>query len=342
MMNRWGATAVAVALAAVATAPAAVAQQDSPAPEAAPPFTSTAPPPSAPAPTARIETDSVRLVGGRLVRHLRLAIPGAPDGTATITWQAYGGSRSATRLPRLGHGRVTVSVSSGHLTFRKRIRVGGGFDRSGGFCEQIDLSSLGAVMPATTACPDASTATRGQLPSRVPEFSMYSDSVGAGLLMSSGATARAAGDMSAVFDLKVCRRLTYLPCPPNPVSALSAIRSQPGSVGDIAVIDVGYNDWAQVYGIEPVISALRARGVKRIVWMTLREHQSSYASINVMIRAAAKRHPFIQVADWNAASAGVGGFAADGVHLSSGSSVNALADFVRREVGKAAGALERS
>jgi hypothetical protein len=335
-MNRWGATALAVALAAVATAPAAVAQQGLPAPEAAPEPTPTAPALSAPAPTARIETDSVRLVGGRLVRHLRLTIPGAPDGTATVTWQAYGGSRSATRLPRLGHGRVTVPVSDGQLTFRKRVRVGDGFDRSGGFCEQIDLTGLGAVMPATTTCPDASTATRGQLPSRVPEFSMYSDSAGAGLLMSAGATTRAAGDMSAVFDLKVCRRLTYLPCPPNPVSALSAIRSQPGSVGDIAVIDVGYNDWAQVYGIEPVVSALRARGVKRIVWMTLREHQSSYASINAMIRAAAKRHPFIQVADWNAASSGLGGFAADGVHLSSGSAVNALADFVRAAVQKAA------
>jgi hypothetical protein len=332
-MNRWGATAAAVALAMVTTAPVAVAQQGLPVGEG----TTPAPGAVVPSVTARIDTSTVRLSGGRLVRDLRLTIPGAPSGVATITWSAYGGSRSATRLARLGHGRATVPVRGGQITFRRRVHIGGGFDRSGGFCEQVDLSALGAVMPTPTVkCPDTDTATRDQLSSHVPEFSMYSDSVGAGLLESSGGTARAAGDMSAVFDLKVCRRLTYLPCPPNPVSALSAIKSQPGSVGDIAVIDVGYNDWAQVYGIEPVVSALRARGVKRIVWMTLREHQSSYASINVMIRAAARRHPFIQVADWNAASAGVGGFAADGVHLSSGSSVNALADFVRESVRQAA------
>ena len=296
----------------------------------------------APANVARIDTDTVRLVSGRLVRTLRVSIPGAPDGTATVTWQAYGGSRSAHRLPRIGHGRATIAVRDGRFTFRRRVRVGGGFDRSGGFCEQVDLASLGATMPRAASCPDSATAGRDQLTSRVPEFSMYSDSVGAGLLEASGATTRAAGDMSAVFDLKVCRRLTYLPCPPNPESALSAIRSQPGSVGDIAVIDVGYNDWAQVYGIEPVVAALRARGVKRIVWVTLREVASGTGSINAMIRAAARRHPFIQIADWNAASSGLGGFAADGMHLSSGSTVYALADFVRREVGKAAEALGRS
>jgi len=300
------------------------------------------PPVVAPIITAHVETDTVRLVGGRLVRDLRLTVPGAHDGTAVIAWQAFGGARTATQLARLGHGRATVAVRDGRITFRRRVHIGGGFDRSGGFCEQVDLSAVGAVMPNSVTCPDSDTATRAQLPARVPEFSMYSDSVGAGLLESSGATTRAAGDQSAVFDLKVCRRLTYLPCPPNPVSALTAIRQQPGSVGDIAVIDVGYNDWAQVYGIEPVISALRARGVKRIVWVTLRETEGGMGSINAMIRAAARRHPFIQIADWNAASAGLGGFAADGVHLSSGSTVNALADFVRTEVQKAAVILRKS
>lgn len=296
----------------------------------------------APANVARIDTDTVRLVSGRLVRTLRVSIPGAPDGAATITWQAYGGSRSAIRLPRIAHGRATVAVRDGQFTFRRRVHIGGGFDRSGGFCEQVDLAPLGAVMPHAASCADSATADRGQLTAHVPEFSMYSDSVGAGLLESSGATARAAGDMSAVFDLKVCRRLTYLPCPPNPESALSAIRSQRGSVGDIAVIDVGYNDWAQVYGIEPVVSALRARGVKRIVWVTLREAGPGMGSINAMIRAAARRHSFVQIADWNAASAGLGGFAADGMHLSGGSTINALADFIRHEVTEAAVILQGS
>ncbi len=113
-------------------------------------------------------------------------------------------------------------------------------------------------------------------------------------------------------------------------------------MGDIAVIDVGYNDWSAVYGIDPVIAALRARGVKRIVWFTLRERESASVSINAMIRQAARRHRFIQVADWNARSAGMAGFAADGVHLSSTSAINALADFVRDQVAQAVRVIEAS
>ena len=330
-MTRPGALGVALGLALVA-APLAAAQVMPPAPES---------PVMAPR-TARVDSSTVRLLPRRMVRDLHVVIPGGGDGVATINWQAYGGSRSATRLARIAHGRAVVPIRGGELHFRRRVKVGGGFDRSGGFCEVIDLTSVGAVMPTAAACPDGDGIARDQIPARVPEFTMYGDSVGAGLQEVAGGTARAAGDASAVFDLKVCRRLTYLPCPPNPPSVLTAVRSQPGSVGDIAVIDVGYNDWAQVYGIEPTITALRARGVKRIVWVTLRESEPGMGSINAMIRAAARRHPFVQVADWNAASAGIGGFAADGVHLSGGSAVNALADFVRREVQKAVAVLQGS
>jgi len=325
--------AMAVALGlALAAAPVAVAQVLPPAPGS---------PVAAPL-TARVDASTVRLVSGRMVRDLHVVIPGGGDGMATINWQAYGGSRSAARLARIAHGRAVVPIRGGELHFRRRVQMGGGFDRSGGFCEAIDLTAVGAVMPTTDTCPEGDGVAREQIPARVPEFTMYSDSVGAGLQEVSGGTARAAGDASAVFDLKVCRRLTYLPCPPNPPSVLTSVRSQAGSVGDIAVIDVGYNDWAQVYGIEPTISALRARGVKRIVWVTLRESERGMGSINAMIRAAARRHPFVQIADWNAASAGMGGFAADGVHLSGGSAVNALADFVRHEVQKAVLVLQGS
>lgn len=331
-MMRPGAMAVALGLA-LAVAPAAMGQETGTVPE----------PVVAPAPSvARVVTGTVRLRGGALVRDLRVMLGPGVNGVATVNWVAYGGARTATRLARLGHGSAPVLVRDGELHFTRRVRVGGGFDRSGGFCERIDLTSLGYVMPESDDCPETPTTTRDRLPEHVPEFSMYGDSVATGLHYGSAATTRAAGDMSAVFDLKVCRRLTFAPCPPNPPSALSAIRSQAGSVGDIAVVDVGYNDWGGVYGIGPVVSALRARGVKRIVWVTLRERESSYASINAMIRQTARRHAFIQVADWNARSAGLGGFAPDGVHLSGNSAINALADFVRDEVAEAAAVLEKS
>ena len=60
------------------------------------------------------------------------------------------------------------------------------------------------------------------------------------------------------------------------------------------------------------------------------------------VSSAAKRNRFIRVADWNATSAGLGGFAPDGVHLSTGSAINALADFVHAQVAKAARQLAAS
>ncbi len=320
-----------VAVLVLSVAPVAFGQNQATTPEAVTPLQPR---------VAQVTTNTVRLQAGRLVRSLRIDVGDGVDGVATVTWAAYGGARSAVRLTRLGQGRAAVQVRDGVLSFTRRVRVGGGFDRSGGFCETVDLSSLGYTMPEAPACPGTPTTSRDQLVAQVPEFSMYGDSVAEALLYGRGATTRAAGHLSAVFDLRTCRRLTFAPCPPNPTSALAAIRLQPGSVGDIAVIDVGYNDWGAVYGIDPVIAALRARGVKRIVWFTLRERESASASINAMIRQAARRHPFIQVADWNARSAGLGGFGPDGVHLSSTSAINALADFVRDQVAQAVRVIE--
>ena len=98
-MTRPGALAVALGLA-LATAPSAVAQVMPPAPGSL-----------VVAPlTARVDSSTVRLVSGRMVRDLHVVIPGGGDGVATINWQAYGGSRSSTRLARIAHGRAVVPI----------------------------------------------------------------------------------------------------------------------------------------------------------------------------------------------------------------------------------------
>ena len=59
---------------------------------------------------------------------------------------------------------------------------------------------------------------------------------------------------------------------PSPSSALVAIRDDGSSLGDVLVVDVGYNDDPALYraGMDQVIHAAHALGVKRVVWVTLR------------------------------------------------------------------------
>ncbi len=75
-------------------------------------------------------------------------------------------------------------------------------------------------------------------------------------------------------------------------------------LGPVVVVIVGYNDYEANYAdnIEQALATFRKAGVQRVLWATLRESRQSYASMNDMIREAARRHPEMTVLDWNAAS----------------------------------------
>lgn len=290
--------------------------------------------------TPRPVASTVRLAGRFLVRRLVVRLPDAVTGTVPTGWVAFAGARTDRRLRRVAAGTASVAVRGGVFVFERRVRVTPGAAMSGGFCEAPDFASVGFGRPATASpCPAGTTARRSDLVARVPEVTVISDSVGTGLDYVSGGRARATGDWSAVFDLKVCRRLVAPPCPPDPPSALSAIRSQPGSLGDVVVIHVGYNDWREVYDIGRVMAALRARGVRRVVWLTLQEAKPLFAGINAMVRRAAGRYSWLQVADWRSYSAGHPWFAGDGEHLTP-SGAYALAGFYRSEIARAIAVLE--
>jgi hypothetical protein len=250
---------------------------------------------------------------------------------------AYGGSRADPRLRRVAGGTQSVAVRGGVYAFTRRIAVPAAGPMSGGVCEAPDFAALG-FGPAPRACPSGSTATRDQLPARVPEVTVISDSVGTGLDYISAGRARATGAWSAVFDLKVCRRLVAPPCPPNPPSAVSVIRSSP-SPGDVVLIHVGYNDSGSGYDVARVMDALKARGVRRAVFVNLQAIAPFASSVNPVIRRAAGRYRWLQVADWSAYSAGRPWFASDRDHLTPAGAA-ALAAFYRAEITKAIVALE--
>jgi hypothetical protein len=123
-------------------------------------------------------------------------------------------------------------------------------------------------------------------------------------------------------DAVVCRRLVATSCPfqgSTPATALQVVGAEGRALGPVVVINVGYNDWAAVYDVDRVMRALKAAGVRRVIWVTLRE-AGSYASIyrqtNARIRSAdAKWRSTMVVADWNAYSRGKPWFRDDGLHL---------------------------
>jgi hypothetical protein len=123
-------------------------------------------------------------------------------------------------------------------------------------------------------------------------------------------------------DAVVCRRLVATSCAfqgTTPPTVLQVVGAQGRALGPVVVVNVGYNDWAAVYDVDRVMRALKGAGVKRVIWVTLREaggNASIYADSNARIRSAAKRwRNRLVVADWNAYSRGKPWFREDGLHL---------------------------
>lgn len=171
---------------------------------------------------------------------------------------------------------------------------------------------------------------------------MVGDSVAASLSYVASARALLDRGISVRYDLRVCRRLVAPSCGYEgvaPPTALQAVESYGHSLGDVLIVDVGYNDESQGYGrgIDQIMHAALAQGATGVVWVTLREtggYAGIYRSTNAVIRAATKRWPELVVADWNAHSAGKPWFAIDGLHLSA-TGATQLAAFLRPFIARA-------
>ena len=171
------------------------------------------------------------------------------------------------------------------------------------------------------------------------------DSVSAAIQYTAAAHARLSRGLVLRLDLKVCRRLVQKGCSyqgTTPTTALQAIDSYSRSLGDVLIVDVGYNEDSAGYStrIDEIMRAALLHGVHGVVWVTLRTssasiYESIYRSTNTEIKAAARRWPELVVADWNAYGFGRPWFGSDGLHLTSTGAV-ALADFLRPYVHKAA------
>lgn len=198
-----------------------------------------------------------------------------------------------------------------------------------GIRRQTLVVCLAAVL---TALLWAGTAT-----SAPPRVTVIGDSVQAAFGFSPQARTRLGAGIDLRMEARVCRRLTVASCSGGgqgtPESALALVRRLGSSLGPVVVVNVGYNDDPGTYDIDAMLGALRAAGVRSVVWVTLRQQRSPYATINATIRDRAAHRPWMRVADWNAAGTGRPWFAGDGLHLSA-AGASGLAELLRREVGE--------
>lgn len=167
-----------------------------------------------------------------------------------------------------------------------------------------------------------------------PRVTLFGDSVAAALAYQKQARTTLGRGLDLRIDAKVCRRLAQEGCPYKglrPPSVLSLVERPAAPLGEVVVIDVGYNDPPTDYeaDLDRVMQALVRQGVAKVIWVTMQARRPLYRTTNAAIRAAAARWPQIRVADWDRASrTRASWFVHDGLHLSRSGALG-LARFLR-------------
>jgi hypothetical protein len=174
-----------------------------------------------------------------------------------------------------------------------------------------------------------------------PRVTMIADSVGGVLFWVVPERERLAKGLDFRLEVKTCRKLASAGCYAYgevPPSVLDVVATRGPELGRLVVIDVGYNDFAEGYAenLDQVMTALTTAGVERVVWVTLKESQSTWAQINDQIRAAPARWPQLVVADWAPVAQGQPSWFADGAHMNQ-LGATGFVDFLRPAIFAACG-----
>jgi hypothetical protein len=163
---------------------------------------------------------------------------------------------------------------------------------------------------------------------------IFGDSVAAALNWDSTAKRIVERGNRVLFELHPCGRLVQPGCiSPPPPSVLHDVRQLGRKIGPTVIVFVGYNDDPATYrkSIPVVLRAMRNRGVKHVLWLTLRAVYKQYVDINHAIYAAEQKwRPLMSVVDWNHYSAShTSWYASDGIHMS-GSGAVQFATYLHR------------
>jgi hypothetical protein len=176
------------------------------------------------------------------------------------------------------------------------------------------LVSALVVFLCCTAAPVAGAAKKPQL----QHVTIFGDSVAAAFTWDPTARLVLARGDRLTFDLPPCGRLVQPGCvTPPPPSVLKEVELLGRSIGPTAVVLVGYNDDPHIYAaeIDRVLTAMERRGVRHLLWLTLRAVNQQYRLINESIHGASACYDWMTVLDWNAYSRDrPAWFATDGIH----------------------------
>jgi hypothetical protein len=168
---------------------------------------------------------------------------------------------------------------------------------------------------ASVALSASGTASSG------PRVTIFGDSVADALDYVPDARLFLGEGLDLRLELTPCRKLVPAGCAyqgMRPPSVLDIVgTSSLSQLGNIVVVDVGYNDPENNYETDmaQVVNALVSRGVGHVIWVTMREQTDDYRQINDIIRTQSHRWRQVEVADWETASRGKDWFNPDGLHL---------------------------
>ena len=178
-------------------------------------------------------------------------------------------------------------------------------------------AGVATLVVAALACIGVGTAR----PSAEVRVTVFGDSAATAMAYDPDAKRILGRGIDLRLEVAACRRVGDTSCPYDGVRPPNVIEraTQLGrELGPAVVVVVGYNDYEANYAdnIEQALAAFRTAGVEHVLWATLRESRQSYASMNDMIRAAARKHPEMTVVDWNALARGKPDWLQpDGIHL---------------------------
>ena len=203
-----------------------------------------------------------------------------------------------------------------------------------------------ALLAATTLAGFVGLGTSGAAVTAAPRVTLVADSVGGVLFWQRHARDELARGIDLRIDIRTCRRLVTEGCVydgERPPSALDAIRDLGPALGQVAVIDVGYNDPPNGFaaGIDDHARARRRRGRPGGLDHAPRA-SLELGGINDQIRAARKRWPQLAVGEWELETRDHEDWFADGIHMNwdGGREVHAVPPSARRRARVGQPALE--
>ncbi len=138
-----------------------------------------------------------------------------------------------------------------------------------------------------------------------PRVTVFGDSVATAMEYDPSATKVLARGIDLKMETTPCRRVGDTSCPykgDTPLNVIDRATQLGSQLGPVVVVVVGYNDYPANYAknIDDAMAVFRKAGVQHVLWLTLLASRASWADMNGMIAAAARKYPEMTVLDWNA------------------------------------------